>query len=343
MHGLSRSLLSGLLFAAAATLAAAPGAVLAGPSSAAPPTVAIAFGAPTLGIGDSTTLTFTLANPNAVTALTGISISDSLPSGLMIATPNGRFGTCAGTITATAGALSLSLADLSLEAESACTFGLNVTGISPGLQVNTTSAINSAEGGVGSTASASITVGWSPTLGVVFNPWSIPVGGTSTLTFSLYNPETNSNDLSGLSFTAGLAPELTVADGTDACNFGPGSDPASTGSVAISGGHTITLSGATLPVGWVCSFSVVVTGPATNGEYWVKTSALSSNNGIPGAAAVAAIIVGNPNATAPATSITSDHGPAGSDPTLLGLLAVAFAAGFVAVRRAATRGHRHAQ
>ena len=70
----------------------------------APPTIAKSFGAASIAVNGTTTLTFLLTNPNAATALTGVGFTDTLPAGLVVATPNGLTGACGGgTITATAG------------------------------------------------------------------------------------------------------------------------------------------------------------------------------------------------------------------------------------------------
>src|SRR5262249_12970779 len=65
----------------------------------APPTISKAFGTGTITVNASTALTFTITNPNAGTALTGIAFTDTLVSGLVVATPNGLTSTCGGTAT----------------------------------------------------------------------------------------------------------------------------------------------------------------------------------------------------------------------------------------------------
>ena len=47
----------------------------------APPTITNAFGAGTIPLNGSATLTFNLSNPNAGTMLTGVGFTDSLPGG----------------------------------------------------------------------------------------------------------------------------------------------------------------------------------------------------------------------------------------------------------------------
>ena len=96
-------------------------------------------------------------------ALSGIGVTDALPSGLAVSTPNGLTGTCgAGTITANAGDTNVSLSganlDVSTSPNASCTFSVNVTGTVIGVQNNTTGAVTSTEGGTGGTATASVAV-----------------------------------------------------------------------------------------------------------------------------------------------------------------------------------------
>lgn len=153
-----------------------------------PPSIAKAFGAANILLSASTSLTFTITNTNPV-ALTGVAFTDSLPSGLVVSTPNGVTGSCGGgTITATAGSGSVSLAGGTVAASGSCMFSVNVTGTTTGNKVNTTGAVTSANGGSGNTATASIVVLDRPDLTITkthtgnFNPGQ--VGATYTITVS---------------------------------------------------------------------------------------------------------------------------------------------------------------
>ena len=77
--------------------------VVVAPPAVAPPTIAKAFGAASIVVNGTTTLTFTLTNPNPGIALNGVGFTDNLPAGLVVATPNGLASTCGGTVTAVAG------------------------------------------------------------------------------------------------------------------------------------------------------------------------------------------------------------------------------------------------
>jgi arabinogalactan endo-1,4-beta-galactosidase len=124
-----------------------------------PPAIAKVFGAASVSLNGTTSLTFSLSNPNTAISLSGIGFTDTFPSGLTVATPNGLAGSCGGgTITAAAGSNSVGLSGASLAAGASCTFAVNIVGTSAGAQNNVTSAVTSTESGNGSTASAQITV-----------------------------------------------------------------------------------------------------------------------------------------------------------------------------------------
>ncbi|WBB77898.1 ice-binding family protein [Micromonospora sp. WMMD882] len=256
----------------------------------APPTIAKAFGDATIPAGGTTSLSFTLTNPNSGTALTGVTFTDALPAGLVVATPNGLTGSCGGgTISATAAGSSISLTGATLPAGGSCTFSVNVTGTTSGTKVNTSSPVDSTESGPGAPASASVVVGAAvvapPTIAKAFGDAIIPAGGTTSLSFTLTNPNSGTA-LTGVTFTDALPAGLVVATPnglTGSCGGGTIS--------ATAAGSSISLTGATLPAGGSCTFSVNVTG-TTSGTKVNTSSPVDSNESGPGATASASIIVG---------------------------------------------------
>jgi hypothetical protein len=126
---------------------------------AGPPTIVKAFGAASIAVNGSTSLSFTVQNNNTTTALTGVAFTDTLPVGLVISTPNALTGSCGGgTITATQATNVIGLSGASLAQSGSCAFPVNVTGVATGTQINTTGNVTSTEGGTGGMASASVTI-----------------------------------------------------------------------------------------------------------------------------------------------------------------------------------------
>jgi hypothetical protein len=126
-----------------------------------PPSIAKAFGAASIQLNAQTTLTFTITNPNATVALTGVGFGDTLPAGLAVATPNGLTGSCgAGTITTgtVSGFSVVNLSGGTIAAGGSCTFSVNVVGVTGGHKVNTTGTVSSTNAGSGNQATASIDV-----------------------------------------------------------------------------------------------------------------------------------------------------------------------------------------
>jgi uncharacterized repeat protein (TIGR01451 family) len=187
-----------------------------------PPTITKAFSTATIGLNLSTTLTFTITNPNPATDLTGVGFNDNLPSGLIIANPDSLTGTCTGVITTSA--TNINLVGATILANSSCTFSIDVLAVATGAQVNTTDAVTSNEGGTGGTATATVTV-VTPDLTIALShtgnflrPQS---GATYTITVSNVGPvdttaliTVNDNlpagltatDLSGLNWNCTLSP-----------------------------------------------------------------------------------------------------------------------------------------
>ncbi len=158
----------------------------------APAVISKAFATPTVLVGSSTSLTFTITNPNETVALTGVGFTDTLP-GLVVSNPNGLTGSCfGGTLTATPRTNIVSLSGATIPALTTCTFTVNVAGATVGPQVNTTSAVSSTNGGNGNTASAPITV-LAPALINYFS--NAHTTGAQDGTLRITNPGTSGGNL----------------------------------------------------------------------------------------------------------------------------------------------------
>jgi uncharacterized repeat protein (TIGR01451 family) len=279
--------------------AASASLAVVAPPAVVPPTIAKAFAVPSIVVNGTTTLTFTLTNPNPGTVLTGVGFTDTLPAGLVVATPNGLASTCGGTVTAVAGTGSIGLVNGGLAAGASCTITVNVTGATGGLKGNTTSAVTSTEGGAGGTASASLAVIAPPTIAKAFGAPSIVVNGATTLTFRLTNPNAGTA-LTGVGFTDTVPAGLVVATPnglTGSCGGGT--------ITATAGATTVGLAGATLAAGTSCVFAINAKGVAT-GSQVNTTSAVTSANGGAGNAATASVTVLGPT-LAPNLIIAKSH------------------------------------
>ena len=123
------------------------------------PMIAKAFNPTPIAVNGISALTITIANPMANTvAESGVAVTDNLPAGMVIATPNGLNNTCGGIATATAGSSSVSLTGGTIATGSTCTVTVSVRTSSTGNFVNTTGAVSSTNGGTGNTATATLTV-----------------------------------------------------------------------------------------------------------------------------------------------------------------------------------------
>ncbi len=129
----------------------------------APPAIAASFTPGTVPQNGTSTLTFTISNPAANTvAATGVAFTDTLPSGLVVATPNGLANTCGGTASAVAGSGSVSLTGGTIATGSSCTLSVAVTPGAPGTFMNTSAPVTSTNGGTGTTGSATLLVAAPP-------------------------------------------------------------------------------------------------------------------------------------------------------------------------------------
>jgi conserved repeat domain len=250
------------------------------------PTLSKSFSPTQIVKNSNSTLSFTLNNTaGGNQALTGVAFTDVLPAGLSIA--DSSSSQCGGTVTSTAATRTIALTGGSLAAGGNCTFNVTVTGSTEGNYSNVTGFVSTNElGTTTSYATAPLNVVAPPSLGKAFSPLSIQTGQTSTLSFTISNPN-QSNSLSGISFSDPLPAGVAVATSgpTSVCG----------GTFSTTAPSSVSFSGGSLAANGSCSFSVPVAG-STSGTKLNTTSVTNSTEGGPGNAASATLVVNDSTA-----------------------------------------------
>jgi uncharacterized repeat protein (TIGR01451 family) len=279
------------------------------------PTVSKSFANATRNPGQSTVLTVTITNGNAI-PLTGVSLTDTLPAGLEIASTPATGGTCTaagGLVTANAGGATLSMNGATIAANSSCTFFASVLGNTPGTYVDNIPAgsvvTNEGLSNPGATT-ATLTINAPPTVAKAFSPASIASGGTSTLTITLGNTNAASTTLSA-AFTDALPGNVFVAAVPNVVKTCTGAVTAAAGSSSVTYAN-----GSTIPSGG-CTISVNVTSSAP-GSYTnvVAAGQLSTAVGVNQQPATASLGVDAPAPPTIAKSFSPGTIPASGTSTL---------------------------
>lgn len=274
-----------------------------------PPSLSKAFGTDPITVGSVSRLTFNVSNaattPVASKPLTGVAFSDTLPAGLLVATPPNAATTCTGgAVTAAAGSSTIALSGASMAAATSCTVAVDVVGAAPGSFENVSARVTSTESGPNPSADGvaidTISVLAPPVLAKSFSETTVLTGATALLAFRVTNPNAG-NALTGLAFTDTLPAGLTVATSSaSACG----------GTIATTAPSTISFSGGSLAAASECVFSVVVTG-TTVGTKNNVTGAVTSTEAGAGNAASATLYV---RAAVPAIGILKQVAPAAGGP-----------------------------
>lgn len=208
--------------------------------------------------GAAATLTIRLENPNAA-ALTQAAFTDTLPSGLVVATTPNASTTCAsGVVTAAASATSIQLTGATLPATGACNVTVDVLSNISGTYTNTIAAgaVSTFESvGNDEPSSARILISTPPTVSKQFAPAVIAPNGTSTLTIVLGNDNASAYTLSAI-----LTDNLPTAPGAVVVAAVPNVVKTCPGTVtAVAGSSSISYAnGASVPAGG-CNIQVNVT------------------------------------------------------------------------------------
>src|SRR5262249_62126434 len=111
--------------------------------------------------------------------------------------------------TAADGSSTVSLSSASVPPNSNCTVSLNVQGTTAGVKNNSVQ-VTSTNGGTGNTANPSITVVAPPVILKAFGVASIPLNGSTSLTFTIQNNNTTAA-LTGVAFSDTLPAGLVIS------------------------------------------------------------------------------------------------------------------------------------
>ncbi|MEM7051040.1 MAG: IPTL-CTERM sorting domain-containing protein [Acidobacteriota bacterium] len=216
------------------------------------PTFAKAFAPQFIGLGQVSTLTFTIDNSNPI-AVANLAFVDNLPAGTEVSSPANAATTCTGgTLTAVAGSGTISYSGGTVAASSSCTVTVDITGTAVGVQNNVSGDLTSDAGNSGN-ATDSVTVNPQKAFSKAFVPATINLGDTSTLTFTIDN-SASTVAATGLDFTDVFPTGMTVATPPNASTTCTGGTL-----TAVQGSGSVSYTGGTVAAGATCTVQVDVT------------------------------------------------------------------------------------
>ncbi len=244
-----------------------------------------AFSPATVDLNASTTLTYTIDNTASAALIGSLDFTETLPSGLQVASPANATTDCIRadtTVTATPGSSTITL-DANglafagfevLAAGATCTVTVDVQAVATGTHVATSGDLLADFVSAGSSTASLVVNDLStaaPTLTKVFSGDPVAPGGSVTLSFTLFNADA-SNAATAIAFTDDLDAMLSGATAS-----GLPTDPCGAGST-LTGTSTLSLSGGTLAARDSCTFDVTVDipGAAAAGNYTNTTSTVSA-------------------------------------------------------------------
>jgi uncharacterized repeat protein (TIGR01451 family) len=264
-----------------------------------PPLFSKGFATATAGVGDSVTLSFVIDNSANPVNATTLAFVDTLPAGMVVATPDNASSSCGGTVTATSGTGTISFSGGSATAGASCTVSADVTAVNPGSYDNVSGDLTSSLGNSGP-ASDSLAVTTAPTFSKSFASATVAAGAPVTLSFVINNT-VNPLAATTLAFTDNLPAGMLVAPSANLSNSCGGTATAAPGSGSIS------LSGGSVPAGSSCTVSADVSA-ATTGSYVNTSGDLTSSLGNSGVASDTLTVASAPTFTKAFASATAAAG-----------------------------------
>ncbi len=281
-------------------------------SSVQPPSLSKTFNPNTMYVGQTSRLQITLRNNDTATSLTNADYTDTLPLGVIIATPSATApiipaptltGCGSATLTADPGTRPVSLTGATISPSSSCVVTLYVISTTQGAYTNSipSGAVTTTQGVTnGSAANAPLNV-QAVALAKAFSPGTIANNGTSILTITLFNPTNTPYTSVGLADALPTSPDanLKYINGTASttCTSSGGVQTV----VITHSPEVVTLANGTVPAGTpsapgTCTITVNVTATA-------NTSSTTYANSIP-AGSLTTSIPGFSNVLAATANIT---------------------------------------
>ena len=252
-------------------------------------TAAKTFNPASVSSGGRSTVTVRLSNAGAV-ALTGVSATDPLPAGMVLANPPNAYSTCAGSpaITATAGGNSATMTGAALAGNGTCDFLFDVVATGSANWVNTIPGGNiTADGGVRNVLPVSGTLVYAPpvTLSVAksTNPSTLTFPGqASQLTITVNN---GTQAVTNLRVTDYFTVDGTAAGALNGWRIAATPNASTTcpgGTVtAAAGGTSVGLSGVSLAASASCTVTVSVTSTSVGGvTNYIPANAIVTDQGL---------------------------------------------------------------
>ena len=253
------------------------------PLQAGTPTFSIAFSPTAIGPGGVSTLVYTINNSANTVGVSDVAFSNTLPTGVVVASGPNLISTCGGAASATAGGSTVSLSGVRLGKGESCTVSVDVTGSVPGTHTNTTGSLSTSAGDAG-TANSTLTVDASvPGFKLSFSP-NPAVNGRTTMTYTLDN-SLNGSKADLITVTHTLPTGMVVANPPNPTKTSQGVLPQSW--APQPGGSSLSTQFAHVAAGATETFSVDVT--VNSIDSFTTTTGILSQNG------------SNPSGTASAT------------------------------------------
>ena len=221
------------------------------------PEITKSFTSP-INVGETSQLEINITNNDLNVVLTEVELQDDLPAGMSVSDPiNVSLSNCgSGTLEPlNPGDTTLTLSDASIAVEATCRIRVDVETTGTGTYTNTISPDDLTtyqKVTIPNDVSADLVVK-NIELNKSFSPTNFQAGGTSTVTITFTNPNTESA-LTNVTFTDSMPTNLIVVSGSGAIS---GTD--CSGTVDTSDSGQITLTGGTIPAGSSCELTATVT------------------------------------------------------------------------------------